>query len=58
MIEVIRKGSLRQVTCFKCKSLLEYDRNEDVQEENRYFGDYKGYIKCPVCGEKVFLKKE
>ena len=58
MIKVIRKGSLREVKCFKCRSLLEYDRDEDVQEPKRYFGVYRGYIKCPICGEAVFLDKE
>jgi RNase P subunit RPR2 len=56
MIAVLNIGK-KQVTCGKCKSLLEYTQN-DVQKyeiNHDYLGDYDVVtgVKCPVCGSIV-----
>ena len=59
MIKVIRPGYIKETMCSYCRSILEYDANEDVKEE---FATYAGnipikYIICPICGKKVIVEK-
>lgn len=63
MIEIIKKGSLKRITCSNCGSLLRYDSNEDVQyvQEPSLIGGetfIKEFIKCPVCDMELILMAE
>ena len=57
MIKVIRPGYIKETMCSYCRSVLEYNADEDVEEE---FTTYAGnipikYIICPICGKKVIV---
>ena len=51
-MKVIRRGYEKEIICTKCKSLLYYV-NEDVHKVRDDEGNYKHYVKCPVCGEMI-----
>ncbi len=59
-MKVIRMGKVRQIECYKCKSLLEYDIEKDTKTSDVYMFSvdayscrpYK-YIRCPVCGNEI-----
>lgn len=53
MVEIINKKGL--VSCSRCKALLKYNENEDIQEPNIECGTFKGYIICPSCDGKVYF---
>ena len=56
MVKVLNIGT-KQVTCWNCKSLLEYSQAEVSRHEinHDYLGDYDTVygIKCPVCDKVV-----
>ena len=56
MVKVLNVGT-KQVTCWNCKSQLEYSQAEvSLHKINRdYLGDYDTVygIKCPVCSKVV-----
>lgn len=57
MIKVIRPGYIKETMCSYCRSILEYDANEDVKEE--FATPMKSipieYIICPICVKKVIV---
>lgn len=70
MIEVVKYGSKKRVTCPGCGSILSYDENEDVEKEtfeelnlNPYgmcerYTKHRKYIKCPVCKQQIILERK
>ncbi len=65
MIKILKPGTLKEATCYKCGAVLSYDEAEDVKEENieKYFptnmpsgfGHKQKYIICPQCKNKIIL---
>lgn len=57
MIEVLKSGNKKKVTCEECGAELRY-QPEDVRMENPIQGlaGYIEYIVCPECNTKVALK--
>lgn len=60
MIKVIRPGYIKETMCTYCRSVLEYNADEDVEEG---FAIYTNnipieYIICPICGKKVIVGKK
>lgn len=50
-MKVIKEGNTeRRIFCTFCNSILEYDFSKDVS----ILGGYPK-IKCPVCGEIIFI---
>lgn len=63
MIEIIKYGSKKRVTCPGCGSILSYDENNDVKKKackkfelNEMYKTYEKYIDCPVCKHQISLK--
>lgn len=55
------KHDVRQVTCPKCKSVLEYDERDvmmDLSEWVRTGNDsfVRHYVKCPECNTNIHLE--
>lgn len=53
MTIVVKALAKKEITCYNCKSVLEYDQS-DVKKyttNHDYLGDYDTVfgIKCPVC---------
>ena len=57
MLEVLKPGIKKKVTCEECGAELRY-QPEDVRMENPIQGlaGYIEYIVCPECNTKVALK--
>lgn len=64
MIKIIKHGTLREVTCNNCGSVLRYDTTEDIKTEdiNSFLANSVGvykvtqpYIICPQCKNKIVL---
>ena len=67
MIEIIKYGSKKRVTCPGCGSVLSYDENDDVEKKpytELHLGSYgmgeritkyRKYIICPVCEHQIDL---
>lgn len=57
MIEVLKPGNKKKVTCKECGAELRY-QPEDVRMKNPIPGlaGYIEYIVCPECNTKVALK--
>lgn len=58
MVEIlndyIRKAQIR---CYHCKAILEITR-DDLKIQNGQQGSHTQHIKCPVCGNDVFIGGE
>lgn len=52
MVEIIKRGTKRKLECHECGTLFRYDSKYDVTREHE-----DEYIQCPVCKEKVYIKK-
>lgn len=55
MVKIIRHGYINQCECNSCKSILSFNRREDmievpVGEDRIHF-----YINCPVCLNEILL---
>lgn len=57
MVEVIKYGNKRRVTCGTCESFLEYGK-EDVKTVQTGANEWEGEIICPNCREKVRVKEQ
>lgn len=57
MIEVLKPGNKKKVTCEECGAELRY-QPEDVRMENPIQGltGYIEYIVCPECSARVALR--
>lgn len=57
MIEVLKPGNKKKVTCEECGAELRY-QPEDVRMENPVQGlaGYIEYIVCPECNARIALK--
>lgn len=57
MIKVIRPGYIKETMCTDCRSVLEYDVNEDVKEG--FTASMKStpikYITCPICSKQIIV---
>lgn len=62
MIEILKKGTKKQVTCKNCGAVLSYEREDVEYPKQQYamgYGDYyrfpifSGTIKCPQCEHKI-----
>ena len=55
MIEVIKHGYIDQCKCHSCKSILSFNRREDMREVP--VGDelIHFYIDCPICFNTILL---
>ena len=40
-----------KIVCPQCNSVLEYNREDVISQESRFF--YLQYIKCPCCHKSV-----
>ena len=70
MIEIIKEGTKRIVTCYNCGCVFSYEKEDikqDIAYDEHYIapGDYsipsrfiKEYIKCPQCSKLITLKQE
>lgn len=63
MIEIIKYGSKKRVTCPGCGSILSYDENNNAKKKacekfglNETYKTYEKYIDCPVCKHQISLK--
>ena len=63
MIEVIKYGSKKRVTCPGCGSVLSYDENSDIEKKpykkfglNEMYTVAQKYITCPVCENEIHLE--
>lgn len=63
MIEVVKYGSKKRVTCLGCGSVLSYDENDDVKKKpckkfglNEMYTTYEKCIECPVCKNEIHLE--
>lgn len=58
MIEIIKAGTKKKITCHECGAVLSYE-DEDVKTErnpqDRWNPD-KQYIVCPQCNSVIVLK--
>ncbi|MBR5091271.1 MAG: hypothetical protein IK093_17740 [Ruminiclostridium sp.] len=54
MIEVIKYGTRKEITCPKCGSLLAYTA-EDVQISGDYTLPNRYCIDCPVCNKEIIV---
>jgi RNase P subunit RPR2 len=55
MVRVVEKARSKQTTCYKCKTVLEYEFNDIVTTVERDYtgcGDSVSRINCPVCNHK------
>ena len=57
MIEVIKYGTRKEITCPKCGSLLAYTA-EDIQISGDYTLPNRHCIDCPVCKYEILLANE
>ncbi len=48
----------RQVICYKCKSVIEIEQDNEVMDATLPISGYNKYINCPVCDASVILKQE
>lgn len=67
MIEVVKYGSKKRVTCPGCGSVLSYDENSDIEKKPytelnlgscgmcERITKYRKYIICPVCKHQIDL---
>lgn len=67
MIEIIKYGSKKRVTCPVCESVLSYNENDDVEKKSyaelnigssgmcERITKYRKYIICPVCKHQIDL---
>ena len=54
MIKVLKEGNKFNKTCDKCNAELEYQL-EDVNEDDFGRNELERYIKCPCCGNKIYI---
>lgn len=58
MIEIIKAGTKKKITCHECGAVLSYE-DEDIKTEtnpqDRWNPD-KQYIVCPQCDSVIVLK--
>ena len=54
MIKILKEGTRQRQTCEFCGCLFSYDA-EDVENHQEYIGGLKRIVKCPQCGEEIFL---
>lgn len=52
MVEVIKYGPKRRITCEVCGALLEFNK-DDIKTVQIGPNEYEQQIKCPACGEYV-----
>lgn len=47
--------------CQSCWAVLEFNHNDimihDMSDEWHYYPEYKGYLICPNCGERICIGK-
>ena len=47
--------------CQSCWAVLEFNQNDimihDMSSEWDYYPEYKGYLTCPNCGERIYIGK-
>ena len=56
MIKILREGpGIKQTTCSKCQSLLEYDERSDTSKKEEV-GKIMEYIICPVCKGEIIVR--
>lgn len=59
MVKIVEQGYQR-LTCWKCKSVLEYTQSEVKKGtfNHDYLGDYdtENYITCPACSSRCIIK--
>ena len=61
MVQVIQREKPKEVTCFKCESILSYVYTEIREDYSTdYLGgrDYYHYIECPVCSARVYVNSK
>lgn len=51
-MRVVEEGNKKQARCDKCNSLLEY-WEADIKHERIHINEYKRYVRCPVCDNKL-----
>ena len=59
MIKVLKDRTIKQVTCPRCRSILEYDFIHDPfcddirYDKKKGVSIYSWYINCPKCNQKI-----
>lgn len=63
MIEIIKAGTKKRVTCPTCGAVLSYDESTDVLKRGSdplvmhgCFAVAQEYINCPCCKQDIILK--
>ena len=59
-MKVLKTGEIiKQITCNKCSSELQYNEWTDVEiYEDRvtaYDTEFRKYVRCPICGNIIYL---
>lgn len=55
MIEVIRYGKKRRITCGNCGALLEFEQ-DDIESVQTGINEFEQYIRCPACGGNINVR--
>ena len=60
MIEIIKKGTKKIITCLKCGCVFSYEEEDIRNDCNDYCAAllYKKYIQCPQCNNEIIIKQE
>ena len=51
MIRVIEHGHYRTYSCYKCRCIFTFEK-EDVKVEQTSMNEYRSFVECPDCRER------
>ena len=61
MIEILKRGTKRQIECNACGALLRY-QEEDIKLEDKFISPIESYnrkyIICPQCNHQIILEAQ
>ena len=52
MIRIIKHGLYRKMTCPNCRCEFTYEK-ADTNHVQTDVNDYKRFVECPDCGERI-----
>lgn len=55
MIKIIKHGYISKCQCNSCKSILSFNRREDMREVSLGDDRIHFYITCPVCLHEILV---
>lgn len=54
MIKVIKHGEMRQCTCYNCRCIFTFEK-EDVKHEQTGPNEMEHVVECPDCKERNYV---